>query len=434
MNNRMWVLHGFTSLPGSLINHISSHDQQRVSETTLFLCQVALALSSIMSHPIPNSLWATLLYFFARHSHQSYLIPWPTVSECHCFISLPGRLINHVILWSTASEWHYFVSFTGSDVSSHGQQQVSDTALFLSRQSHKSCLVPWPTVCEWHCCMSLPGSSIMSHPMTNRESVEFLYFFCKGVSSIISHPMTNSEWVAPLYFFARWSHQACLIPWPTGSEWPGSLINHVLSHNQQYVSDTALFLCQAVITLIPWPTGCEWHCFIHLPDSLINHVSSMTNRKWVTLFYFFARQSHQLSIMSHPGMINSKWVVLLHFFTRQSHQSCLIPWPTASGWPGNLISHVSSHDQLQFVSDTASFLCIINHASHDQQPVSDTAFFFAHYFTIPWPTGCKSYDISNNQFHSLLCYDQQSVSDMPFFPVFDAYEKQNVSENAFSFQ
>ena len=151
-----------------------------------------------------NSMSVTLLYFFARHSHQSCLIPWPTGSEWHCFMSFPGTLINHV--------------------SSHDWQYVSDTALFL----------------------------------------------CQALSSILSHPMTNSEWVALLYFFARHSHQLCLIPWPTGSEWhyfislPGTLINHVSSHGQQHVSDTALFLCQA-FTLIMF--------------------HAVTNSKWVTLFY-----------------------------------------------------------------------------------------------------------------------------------------------------
>ena len=36
-------------LSGGLINHISSHNQQRVSDPGLFLCQ---AVSSIMSHPM----------------------------------------------------------------------------------------------------------------------------------------------------------------------------------------------------------------------------------------------------------------------------------------------------------------------------------------------------------------------------------------------
>ena len=172
--------HCFISLPGTVINHVSSQNQQRVSDIALFLCQ---ALSSIMSHPMTNSMWGTPLYFFDRHCHQSCLIPWPTECEWHCFISLPGTVINHV--------------------SSHDQQYVSDTALFL----------------------------------------------CLAFSSIMSHPMTNRLWVTLLYFFARHCRQSCLIPWPTGCEWhcfislPGTVINHVSSHDQQDVSVTASFLC-----------------------------------------------------------------------------------------------------------------------------------------------------------------------------------------------
>ena len=41
--------HCIITLPGSLINHASSNDQQKVSDITLFLCQ---AVWSIMSHPM----------------------------------------------------------------------------------------------------------------------------------------------------------------------------------------------------------------------------------------------------------------------------------------------------------------------------------------------------------------------------------------------
>ena len=174
--------------------------------------------------------------------------------------------------------------------------------------------------------------------------------------------MTNRKWVTLLYFLARVSHQSCLITWPTVCEWhffislQGSLINHVSSHDQQDVSDTALFLYQAV-----------------------------------------------LSIMSHP-MTNRMWVTLLYFFARQSYQSCLIPWPTGSEWhcfislPGSLINHVSSHDQ---------------------QQVSDTAFFFSNYFTIPWPIEqvVSLMNFFNNQFYCPSSYNQQSVRDIPFLLV-----------------
>ena len=125
----------------------------------------------------------------------------------------------------------------------------------------------------------------------------------------MSHPMNNRMWVTQLYLFAWQSHQslACLIPlWPTGCEWhycisvPEGLINHVSSHDQQDVSDTALFLCQAV-------------------SSIMSH--TMANSKWVTLLYFFSRQSHQSCLIT---------VCEQHCFISLSYQPCLIPWPTAS--------------------------------------------------------------------------------------------------------
>ena len=128
-----------------------------------------------------------------------------------------------------------------------------------------SCLIQWPTECVWHCFIA--------------------------VSSIMSHPMTNSLWVTLLY---------C------------SLINHVSSHDQQVVSDTAL-LQSHQSCLIPWPTGSEWHCFIAV-SSIMSH--PMTNSMWVTLLYC-SLINH---VSSHDQQVVSDTALL------QSHQSChLVP-------------------------------------------------------------------------------------------------------------
>ena len=141
---------------------------------------------------------------------------------------------------------------------------MSDTALFLFQEV----------------------SLIMFHPITNSMWVTLLNFF-QAVSLIMFHPMANRMWVTLLYFFARQSHQSCFIPWPTGCEWhcfislPGSLIDHVSSHDQQGVSDTTLFLCQVFShksCIIPWlATVCEWlsllnSCARQSSNSHINHV------------------------------------------------------------------------------------------------------------------------------------------------------------------
>ena len=174
--------------------------------------------------PIPwcmtNSLWVTLLHSCARHAHQSCCIPWPTASERHCFICLPGILSSIMLHPMANSKWVTLLHF-------------------FARHSHQSCLIPWPT-----------GSKCYSFNL-----------------------------------FARNSHQSCLIPWPTGSEWycficlAGSLINHVGSHDQQFVSDTASFVCHASssIMLHPWPTACKWHCLICCQAGLSIMLHPITN-------------------------------------------------------------------------------------------------------------------------------------------------------------
>ena len=152
-------LSGSTGYEGdynSLINHASSHDQQGVSNTALFLCQ---AVSSTMPHPMSNREWVTLLYLgIARQSHQSCLIPWPTASKWHHFISLPGSLISHA--------------------SSHDQQGVSDITLFL---------------CQ----------AVSNHVSSCEQQTVSALFLCQAVSSVLSHPMTNRQWVTLLFFFAH---------------------------------------------------------------------------------------------------------------------------------------------------------------------------------------------------------------------------------------
>ena len=142
MTNRMWVtlLHFFAWQ----FHQSCLIDQQNVSDTALFLCLVTImsypitnslwvtplflcqaassimshhmtnlnsksvmmlhcqAVSSIMSHSMTNSMWVALPYFFARQSHYSCLITWPTVCEWYS-IYLPGSLIPWQIhrMWVT---------------------------------------------------------------------------------------------------------------------------------------------------------------------------------------------------------------------------------------------------------------------------------------------------------------------------------------------
>ena len=109
--------------------------------------------------------------------------------------------------------------------------------------------------------------------------------------------------------------------------------------NRQWVTLHYFFARQFYQSYLPCqPTASEWHCIISLPGNLINHIS------------------HDQQRVSNTACFFIRW---------QSHQSCPIPWPTVCEWhscfisfPGSVINHGSSHDQLeQDVSDTLSFLC-----------------------------------------------------------------------------
>ena len=177
---------------------------------------------------------------------------------------------------------------------------------------------------------------------------------------------------------------------------PASLINHFSSVDQQGVSDTAAFLCQATISsIISHPmTNRKWVAhFISLPGNPTNrsHWHPMTNRWWVTLFCLCQAVS---SIMSHPWPTAGKW----YCFTSLpgSLITCLFPWSTESEWLcfisflGNPTNHVSFHDQ-QYVSTLVHFF--------DRQCLQP-------YF-IPWPTwtGCE--------WHYLLCQTVSSIMSHP---------------------
>ena len=179
-----------------------------------------------------NSLWVTLLHSFARQAHQSCCIPWPTASGWHSFICLPDILINHVAShdWQQVSDTASFVCQAFSSIMLHSMIYSKWVTLLhlFARHSHQSYCIPWLTASVW------------------------LGFICfHAFSSIMLHPMTNSKWVTLLHVFARHSYQSCCITWPTAYEshcficLPGSLIDYIWSHDQQKVSDTSSFLCQA---------------------------------------------------------------------------------------------------------------------------------------------------------------------------------------------
>ena len=397
--------HCFISLPGILINHVSSHDEQYVSDTALFLCQ---EISAIMAHPMTNRKWVTLLYFFASHSYKSWLIPWPTGSKRQCFISLPDTPINDVS-WPIGCEWHCFILCQVlSSVMPHPMTNRKWVTMiyFFARHSHQSCLITWSTGSEWHCIISLLVTLINHASSYNQQHVsDTALFLCQALSSIISwHPLTNSMWVTLHYFFARHSHWSCFMLWPTASEWHCFIAcSLIMSHsmtNRKWVTLLNLFAMHSHHSyLIPWPTGSEWHCLICVPGTTISHLSSH-DQQYVSDAALCLCQALS-SIMSHI-MTNRKCVTHLYFFVRHSHLSYLIPWPTVCEWhffsslQGTLIHHASSHDQQQ-VSDNALFPCqslssIMPHPMTNSLWVTLLYFFptYSHQSClISWPTACE---------------------------------------------
>ena len=201
-----------------------------------------------------------------------------------------------------------------------------------------------------------------------------LPLFCHWVSWVLSHVMTNSVWVTLIFYFARQSYL-------------------ISSHDQQTVSDAALFFAQCILShtnskwalIIPllsdwqstWPTGCqcECHCPFFLLGSLIPWPTAceqqssliflgnlttfhpMTNRMWVKL-PFYLPCSHHITSWSV-----CKWWCI--FSVMDSLH--LIPCPTASEQLPFFSAILSSHGQ-QFVSDTsfsyAVLSSILNHMTN----------------------------------------------------------------------
>ena len=97
------------------------------------------------------------------------------------------------------------------------------------------------------------------------------------------HPITNREWVRLALFVCQAVSSICLIPWLTGGEWPcfislpDSLNNYISSYNQQMVSATAL------LELLPI-TSSSWHDQ-QIVSFLLSHFiasHSVTNSRLVT--------------------------------------------------------------------------------------------------------------------------------------------------------
>ena len=187
--------------------------------------------------------WPSLLFFFGRQSHQS-CFPWPSGSEWHCFISFAGSLINHV--------------------SSHDQQGVSDTTLFLCMAiSHQSCLIPWSEqivsfvqlVFKWFHGLSSCDQELVS----DMPSVPVTFF--------ISHRL----WECILFFIRKYPSYDDQQQVSNTTSSYGSC--YISLHEQQEVSNTTLYVQSHPPNVISWwieSQSCFWHnMLLHLMCQLM---------------------------------------------------------------------------------------------------------------------------------------------------------------------
>ena len=253
---RMWVTVALLSAWQSHL--ISSHDQQEVSESAIFLPG-----SFITSSPMTHSLWVMVL-FSARQSHLILPHDQQEVSDSLSALFYCKAVSPYLILWPTACEWQsFFPSLPGSLIQ------------------------PWLTVCEWHCIPFFLCSLIILHLMTNSMWVIILPSILPG-SLTTSHLWQTSLWVmvSPQAFPCQTFHhilsykqqQVSVVPFIL----PGSSY-HIPPHDQQRVSDSALkyLILSHLIILIPWQIGSEWlwkcHFFCQVVSSHVEQYVSTSS-------------------------------------------------------------------------------------------------------------------------------------------------------------
>ena len=157
MTDRKWATIHFSL---STVSSFSSNNQDGVSEIAFLLPDSLINMSCPMT---TGSEWQCI-FFFARHSHQSCLIQWPTECKWH-YTSLCLEISSIMSQPMTNSQW------------------VIMQLIFPTRQFH-----------HFGC-------------LTNREQV--IWHFVSLPGSLIN--MTNSLWVALLFCFARQPQWSCLI-------------------------------------------------------------------------------------------------------------------------------------------------------------------------------------------------------------------------------
>ena len=179
--------------------------------------------------------------------------------------------------------------------------------------------------------------------------------------------------------------------------------HHMFAYDQQQVSDIAHVVKSSLITSFLWQTGSEWHCtfgesslitFFSFDQTVCKSHYTFSERdsshhflwpkacEWHWTFY-----KRQGSLITFIPMTNREWVTLHIVWVAVLWHIFLLP--TASEWYCTLCErqfhHILSYDQQQ-VSDIAHF---VKHSHHiffyDQQAVSGIAHFVKGSLITPIP-------------------------------------------------
>ena len=301
-------------------HHIFSYDQQEVSDIEHFVKG-----SVITSFPITNREWVTFHVLWKAVSLHLFL--WLIDGEWHWTVSESSVITAFPI---TNSEW-VTLHILWKETSSHIFPIINSlwvTLHICEEDSHELTLLQCPTACGY-IAHSVKGSLIAVSYDRPGEWVT-LHILWKAASSLFH--MTGCEWHCTfcersLVNFFLWQQYV--------SDIGEKQSHHILSYNQQHVSDIIAHFVKDSLTHLPYdpqvvsdsphfgmtfsshpfpqPSACEWHwtscerqshhCFPWQAVSDIAHfvkgvlsIFSMTNSMWVTLHILWKAVSSQFVI------------------------------------------------------------------------------------------------------------------------------------------
>ena len=214
---------------------------------------------------------------------------------------------------------------------------------------------------------------------------------------------------------------------PTASEWHCTFCkrhsHHILSYDEQQVSNIAHFVKGSSSHLFLWPTASESHCIFcerqshHLLWQLVSHIAHFVTGSlifsydwqlvcnithlWKAHHTFSYHQQRVCDIVlwkavsSHLFFFtNSKWALTLCILWKVASSHPFL-WPTASKWHCTFCDRQSHHNFPMTNSKWVKLHIVwkavpLSHHFHDQKLVSDIAHFVK----------------------AVLLHDQQGVSDI----------------------